>query len=291
MTKEEIIKRINNCKNDDELKMLLQSRIDELEEETQERTVGQGYTTTFQEYISSKIHYKATASIRKQAGPDLVYDDYEPYFELLKKIRRSGIIFPDEVFFFDPIRQTILHYMFDGNRSIDEDDRHMIYFSAAYKGENAVSICMFKHRNCALCSEISGMAHNMFKILGMNSEVVIGIRNNENHAYNLLFPKGYGNIPAVLIDFSNPAKCESKLAHKVYDLPYYKVLSEEEYYNLMEGKPVSIDATKNISDLLNYYKSIGAIEPDCTLISEKVTYSAHKNDVKSIENNKHKCEK
>lgn len=279
MTKEEIINKIISCENDDELKSFLQSRINELEEESGERTVGQGHTVTFREYISSKTHYKPAASIGKKPCPDLVYDDYTPYFELLKKIHKMGIDYAEEVFFFNPIMQEISNYIFDGNKSIDEYDRHMIYFSAAYRGEKTVSISQFKHKSCALCSERSGMAHNMFKILGMNSEVVIGTRNNEPHAYNLIFPKGYENIPAVLVDFSNPAKCESKSSHKVYDLPYYKVLSEEEYYSLMEGNPISINATKSITHLLNYFKTLNAIEQDCTLTTEEVTYSAQKDTI------------
>ena len=280
MTKDEAIKIISNCKNDEKLELFLQNRINELEGEAQERTVGQDYTTTFQEYISSKTHYKPVGGIKDHACPDLVYDDYEPYFELFKEIYRLSKGVQDsfvsfEPFLFDCIKQIISHYTFDGNRSIDQDDRDMFYFSAAYREEKAVRISQFKHKSMALCSENSGMAHNMFKILGMDSEVVMGSRNNNNHAYNLFFPNGYGNIPAVLVDFSFPAKCESKSSHKVYDLPYYKVLSEEEYHNLMEGKPISINATKSISHLLNFYKSIGSIEEDCTLIDKVVTYSTN----------------
>ena len=90
MDKVEIQKRIYELKSDEEIVEFVKSRIDELERDSVESTVGQGYTDLFQEYISEKTHYKAGASLSDTDCPDLVYDDITPYVELIKEIRKGN---------------------------------------------------------------------------------------------------------------------------------------------------------------------------------------------------------
>ena len=59
MTKEEIKKRIFELQTDEEIIEFVNERLKELEDNSVERTVGQGYTDSFQDYISEKTHYKA----------------------------------------------------------------------------------------------------------------------------------------------------------------------------------------------------------------------------------------
>ena len=62
------------------------------------------------------------------------------------------------------------------------------------------------------------------------------------HAYNLVYPKGYGNFPVVIYDpshFVNFINGDKKLS-----FGYYKALSEEEYKSLKMGEPHKIDLTK-----------------------------------------------
>ena len=59
MTKEEINKIIFSLKTDKDIVEFVNKRIEELENNSVETTVGQNYTTTFKEYISEKTHYKA----------------------------------------------------------------------------------------------------------------------------------------------------------------------------------------------------------------------------------------
>ncbi len=54
MTKEEIQKNIYSLKNDNEIIDFVKRRIQELEDNSIESTVGQNYTKTFKEYISEK---------------------------------------------------------------------------------------------------------------------------------------------------------------------------------------------------------------------------------------------
>ncbi len=54
MLKDEIQKKIYECKTDEDIKNFLEQRLTELEENTPEVTVGQGYTDSFNEFISKK---------------------------------------------------------------------------------------------------------------------------------------------------------------------------------------------------------------------------------------------
>lgn len=44
------------------------------------------------------------------------------------------------------------------------------------------------------------MAHNLFKFLGIDSEVICGARGKDLHAFNMIYPNGYGNEPMILYD-------------------------------------------------------------------------------------------
>ena len=54
MSKEEINKTIFSLQNEEEIENFVKRRIQELEDNSIETTVGQNYTTTFKEYISKK---------------------------------------------------------------------------------------------------------------------------------------------------------------------------------------------------------------------------------------------
>lgn len=90
MAKDEIRNKIISLKSDEEIKTFVESRIAELENNSGEATVGQGYTDSFSEYISDKVHYKAAAKIKDKECPDLVYDDLTPYYNLVKELNKNG---------------------------------------------------------------------------------------------------------------------------------------------------------------------------------------------------------
>lgn len=86
MTKQEIKQRLYECKNDDEIQKLIQERMEELKI-VNDIIVGQWYTDSFNEFISDKVHYKASSNVGNTDVPDLVYDDIELYISLLKNIK------------------------------------------------------------------------------------------------------------------------------------------------------------------------------------------------------------
>ena len=192
MAKDEIRNKIISLKSDEEIKTFVESRIAELENNSVEATVGQGYTDSFSEYISDKVHYKAAAKIKDKECPDLVYDDLTPYYNLVKELNKNGNYAVLTLF-------TTIFYIV--NDYLPSDDigwgRALTYFS---HHEKRLSIKTVRENGCAFCSEKSGMAHNLFKFLGIDSEVICGARGKDLHAFNMIYPNGYGNEPMILYD-------------------------------------------------------------------------------------------
>ena len=71
-----------------------------------------------------------------------------------------------------------------------------------------------KDNDCIFGGEFSGHVYFRDKFLGIDSEVVCGARGTEIHAYNFVYPNGYGNEPIVLYDpshFVNFIKNDNKV--------------------------------------------------------------------------------
>ncbi len=246
MTKEEISNTILSLHTDEEIVDFVERRIDELEENSIETTVGQNYTVSFREYISKKTHYKAGDRFERGECPDLVYDDIIPYINIVKVIRKNG--WYTELFLF-----TAIYFELEGYSPIDSDLGALATRAFTYL-ENIgkrVSIKQIRDKGCAFCSERAGMAHNIFKFLGVDSEVVIGYRDSERHAYNLVYPNGYGNEPMVIFDPSFSVK----FIKKDHGLAagYFKALRREDYEKLMSGAPIKIELSKTEKNYRQFY--------------------------------------
>ena len=239
--KEEINKAICNM-TDDQIEDFVKKRIQELEEESVETTVGQGYTTVFREYISEKTHYRA--KIKVIETPDLVYDDITPYISLVKAIKRVG--WYHELTLFTTIFSVIYNYLPN-----DDFGFGRVFTYMANKGKR-VSIKEIIENGCAFCSEKAGMAHNLFKFLGVDSEVVFGYKDSVRHAYNIVYPFGYGNEPMVIYD---PSFFVSFIKDgKKASCGYFKAMGRADYEKLMSGQPVKMELSrteKNYRQLYN----------------------------------------
>lgn len=232
MSKEEIQKRIYELKTDEEIRAFVEERINDLESQSVERTVGQNYTDSFQEYISSKMHYKAVDKIGNEDCPDLIYDDIQPYLDLIKTIRDSRKSY-SELTSFSDIFFLIRNYLPLNNISLG---RFFLYMEN--KGKR-ISIKKIAQDGSAQCSERAGLAQNLFKFLGMDSEWVCGLREKYFHVYNLVYPNGYGNEPIVLYDPS--FHIGFKKDERKYSLGFFKAFKKEEYEKFMSGEPIKID--------------------------------------------------
>lgn len=233
MIKEEIGKKIFELQTDEEIVDFINQRLKVLEDESVEKTVGQNYTDSFRDFISEKVHYKASANIGDSECPDLVYDDITPYFNLIKAIKEENVY--NEVIVFTKIFFTIYEYL--PNDDMLGMDRFFVYSSN--KGKR-VSIKTIRESGVTFCSEKAGLAHNMFKLLGIDSEVVLGSRNNEFHAYNIIYPSGYDNEPMILYDPSHFVKAINSNGRKI-SFGFFKAFDRQTFESLKSGNPIKID--------------------------------------------------
>ena len=247
MTKEEINKKIFELQTDEDIIKFVNERLSELEASSEEKTVGQDYTDSFQDYISQKTHYKAVSKFADSECPDLVYDDITPYINLIKDIKRGA--WYNELTLFTTIFFAIHSYLPSEDTGLG---RYLTY--ASHKGKK-ISIKTISENGVAFCSEKSGMAHNMFKFLGIDSEVVCGARDTEMHAYNFVYPNGYGKEPIVLYDpsfFVEFNKNDSKIS-----LGFYKAFNKQEFETLKSGTPITIDLSRTERNYRNLYRLDG----------------------------------
>lgn len=262
MNKDEIQKKIYELKSDDEIIEFVKTRLNELESDSEEIKVGQGYTDFFQEYISKKVHYKAGASFHDAECPDLIYDDMTPYIELIKSVKKGS--WYNELSLFSTVFFTVYKYLPSEDIGLG---RALTYMS--HKNER-ISIKTIRENGCAFCSEKAGMAHNLFKFLGIDSEVACGYRDSELHAFNMVYPNGYGNEPIVIYDpsfFVSFIKDDQKSS-----FGYFKALKYDDYEKFKNGEPIKIDLTKTEENYRRLYGYNGALD-GAIFEGEQPTYS------------------
>lgn len=250
MTKTEINKKIFELQSDEEIINFVEERLNELETNSVEKTVGQNYTDSFQDYISQKTHYKAAEKFDDSECPDLVYDDITPYINLIKEIKKGT--WYNELTLFTTIFFTVHGYLPSEDIGLG---RYMTYKSHKDK---RLSIKSVRDNECAFCSEKAGMAHNLFKFLGIDSEVVVGARGTEMHAYNFIYPNGYEKEPMVLFDpshFVNFINGNNKIS-----FGFYKAFGRQDYEALKNGTPTQIDLTKTEETYRKLYGYNGSLD-------------------------------
>lgn len=251
MNKEEIQKKIYALNTDEDIESFVNERIKELEASSIETTVGQNYTDSFNEYISLKTHYKPADKLDEETEcPDLVYDDVTPYIELIKSIREGK--WYSELSLFSDVFFVINNYLPTDNIGFG---RYMAYL---FHKDGKISIKSIREHGCAFCSEKAGLAHNMFKFLGVDSAVVSGGRNGGMHAYNFVFPNGYGNEPMVLYDPSFFVDFVKDNDAKSFG--FFKAFKKEDFEKLLSGEPIKLDLSNTEKNYRNLYGFNGMLD-------------------------------
>ena len=261
MTKEEIQKTIYSLKNENEIIDFVKRRIQELENNSVESTVGQNYTKTFKEYISEKTHYKVGDKFSDAECPDLVYDDLTPYINLVKSLRQSPRY--NEFLLYTKIFFEIRDYL--PNNDQGQIERAITY---GFNKGGRVSIKDIQKNKCGVCAERAGLAHNLFKFLGTDSEVAGGYRNSELHAYNLVYPNGYEKEPIVIYDPSFSIAF-SKNGQRFANAGYFQELQKADYDKLMSGISVKIDLTETEKK----YRQAANLGNDISVEGDTPTYT------------------
>lgn len=219
--------------SDEKIESFVNDQIRRFEFNTEEKTVGQNYTDGFRDFISSKIHYKSTDRLLGKDSPDLVYDDTQPYIELIAKLHKKGNY--NIPILCNNILNVIDNYLPSNDKA--GYGRLDVYFGST---NGKVSIKDISKNGVAFCSEKAGLSHNMFKMLGIDSEMVVGAREKEPHAYNLIYPNGYEDEPVVLYDPSHSVDFVSDDG-KLISLGFFKALSNDELQKLKTGEPVKFE--------------------------------------------------
>lgn len=270
MDKNQIRERIYSCDTEDDIKQLVEERIYELEQNSEEETIGQGYTDIFKDFISSKVHYKPAAKFGDIDCPDLLYDDINDYINLVEELRKNSY------YNFTTLFSTIFFMMEKELKTGDKMDRYFLY--SKNKDFGRVSIKEIKDFSCAFCSERAGMSHNMFKFLGLDSQLISGTRDGINHAYNIVFPNGYDHEPAVLFD---PSFHIDYINHKDQKISfgYFIPLTKDKYDKMLLGETVLLDLEKSSEKLNNLY-SLNERFSDYELCNKSCSYGIGINNTK-----------
>lgn len=262
MTYEEVNKVISELNTDEDILQFVLLRLSELERESEEKTVGQNHGNGFRDYISSKVHFKPAEGTDEKECPDLVYDDIKPYIDLIKDIKEAGGYNP----------QTILTTIFFLLNEYLPNNRDLWERFQLYKSNTSgrISITEVKDKKAGYCSEIAGLAQNMFKFLGINSEFASGTKNGGPHAYIIVYPEGYDNEPMVLYDPSDFINFVREGSKKSF--AFYKAFRREDYDQFMSGKPLKIDLSSTWEDYKRIYGATGYLD-GYSLVQEDFTYT------------------
>jgi len=272
MTREEINKKLPELNTDEEILQFVLSRLNELEKESEEKTVGQNYGNSFRDYISIKVHFKPTEGIDGKECPDLVYDDRKPYCDLIKSIKETG----------GYNLQTLLTAVFYLLHEYLPNDRDLWTRFQLYNSNTSgrISIKEVKDKKAGYCSETAGLAQNLLKFLGIDSEFTSGTKNGGPHAYNVLYPNGYDNEPMVLFDPSDFISFVNGNNKKSF--AFYDILKKEEYDKFISGKPLKIDLSHAAEDYKRVYGITGYLD-GYNLVQEDIDYTYGIPDLKKID--------
>lgn len=237
MNYQQLLNKIFSLQTDEEIYEFIKERLNDLENRSVEKTVGQNYEEKFKDYISSKVHFKPADKLYGvEECPDLIYDDIEPYYKLVKEILKNKS--SNMLFNFNLIYYIICEYLPSNH---DVFRRMNVYDSPHPNGR--ISIREIKEKQVAFCSENAGLTHNLLKFLGIDSEFTCGrkVVNNEieNHAYNFIYPNGYTKEPTLLYDPSNFLNFRN--SDKTISVVFIKTLTEEEKDKLLNGEMVTLD--------------------------------------------------
>lgn len=184
---------------DDELRALVDKRLDELNSKySEDITVGQEYTETYDGFLSDSTHYKAGAKMGNRDIADLVYDNKDIYYQFAKIIKdRPRQLFDEngcmsDITVFDNVFWHILHELpSQGQDSMI--DRGWTFMGK--KSTDKVSINQFIKQKCCVCADIAGQVQNLMLLLGIPCELACGAfwespNNTGPHAYNIVHPFG-----------------------------------------------------------------------------------------------------
>jgi len=201
--KNDKFKEIQNLK-DEEIESFIKNRLYELRN-NEDITVGYNSNNyIFNGLLDDKVRVNGGEALmikKKNVIIDFAginFDDIDMYRYVIEAARRYN----------HPIFATML--ALDEYLKLRNENREFrkkryqkihdnILLGSFFGKDETVSIRKMHETGISFCVQIAGVAHNMLKFLGMESDYVLGICDNKHHAYNLIYPWGREN-DAILLD-------------------------------------------------------------------------------------------
>lgn len=236
----------------DDFKSFILNRIETLENTN---SVYYGINNAVVRDYIGKCHYLTSQSSKINFwGADLVLDDYEFYEQSLKLISESFKYFADKNICVDILKLYMLmvtdlvHNYF--STSIGYESRRRNLYGKHWEDfcngkENSIHISVkeFAENHCGVCYEQACLIHNFLKILGVDSEMVIGYMGSVGdfgcHAYNIVYPNGFEDNKRVLLD-NLQLNGKKYLMLDILDDVYKKMLKHGFWFNLSSKKEPKI---------------------------------------------------
>lgn len=223
---------IKNLK-DEEIDSFIEKRVSVLSN-SKEKEIGFGTDITcYDGFLDDKVKANVSCEFLLVNGyietymSSIKFDDNEMYKYLIKEMREN-----DGVYL--PVKKAVRKYLDLDSLTRRSGQyrvtRSMVYHQYSSTMNKPLSIRQFHDNKCAMCVEVAGVTQNMLKFLGIESDyVIIGEKDNDFHAFNIVYPNGRDNR-AVLYDFST-----NYGGH-----PFVCVLSDDKKELLLSNKKITI---------------------------------------------------
>ena len=185
----EILDIMKNLQTDEEIEKFITYRLSMLEND-EHKTIGINTdTSVYTKLLNENIKINLIGRIiiinnRVNASKfgSLMFDDNNIYKYLIKASKKYDNVY-------EAVYNAIKAY---GTSKLSNSKiRDLIYRCFSSTTDKALSIKVLHYIKQTFCTERSGIAHNMFKFLGIESDyVVIGLYNNHFHSFNIVYPEG-----------------------------------------------------------------------------------------------------
>lgn len=161
--------------------------------------------TSYDGFLGDKTRVNVTCEMMPEEDyvdvtyGSIIFDDKDMFKCLIHEIKNN-----DDVF--ESVFKALDKYLFLGSKIRKYNNypktRAMIYHQYSASVNKPLSIKLFNKNKTAVCPEVAGVAQNMFKFLGMDSDyIIVGESRDSFHAFNIVYPWGREN-EALIFDSS-----------------------------------------------------------------------------------------
>lgn len=207
---------IKNLKNNKDIEQFIKYRLFILENKDIDKIGINTGVTIYSDFLGDKITYNIGATINDDTEKikelfKLKFDDNNIYKKLIKVIRNnSGNQLLDNPYYavYIVIRKYLSYVNLSKIPKRLKNRRDLVYIRQNKFTSEPVSLKKFHWNRLSMCAECAGAAHNMFKFLGLDCDLVTGGISGINHqtlhelhAFNILYPEGRDTY-AIIFDSS-----------------------------------------------------------------------------------------